>query len=344
LTQIQSVFAAAPPCPFKDCHLEKRPAAKVEARLAFEISRDPEAKDCQWVVYACRPPDLPRQTVTSASLSIKGAAQAGKTVLEKSAQKRQVLRIQLRDTASGLQKLPVQAAYAIELASTSLLAGSPAHPVRDLSVEERKLNLMSTYSLDYNDRAFQSWLDGNDLRKHAKETDLECAWRVYLELRSLYRYRWSAHLDRRVSMCCRQHATDCGGLSYLYCAVLRAAGVPARALICRQVRLRPQSEDGSGYYSCHTRSEFFLAGVGWVPVDLSDAVSHRRKDARLYFGRDQGDFIVMHLNPDLLLDSLFYGLRKVRSMSDFRFWSQGDRQGNRVPVRIIWQVRQTELP
>ena len=54
---------------------------------------------------------------------------------------------------------------------------------------------------------------------------------------------------------------DCGLLSGVYIALLRAGGIPARLMAC----LRPIQEEGS----CHCWAEFYLEGYGWFPVDVT---------------------------------------------------------------------------
>ena len=58
----------------------------------------------------------------------------------------------------------------------------------------------------------------------------------------------------------RDKKGDCGGLSAVYVALLRAGGVPCRMTAC----LRPTKE-----HKCHCWSEFYLEGYGWIPVDVT---------------------------------------------------------------------------
>jgi transglutaminase-like putative cysteine protease len=42
------------------------------------------------------------------------------------------------------------------------------------------------------------------------------------------------------------------------------------------------------------KAEFFAEGIGWVPVDISSAITQH--DVSASFGRDNGDFIVMNFD------------------------------------------------
>ena len=53
---------------------------------------------------------------------------------------------------------------------------------------------------------------------------------------------------------------DCGLLSAVYVALLRAGGVPSRLVAC----LRPIEGQ-----ECHCWAEFYLEGYGWLPVDVT---------------------------------------------------------------------------
>ena len=49
---------------------------------------------------------------------------------------------------------------------------------------------------------------------------------------------------------------DCGNIADLYLSMVRRKGIPARSLVMTQ----PHND-------CHVRTEFYLAGYGWIPVD-----------------------------------------------------------------------------
>jgi tetratricopeptide (TPR) repeat protein len=63
----------------------------------------------------------------------------------------------------------------------------------------------------------------------------------------------------------RGHA-ECRGYALLFCGLCRAAGVPARP-IWGFTRVAPGQEKKWGDIASHSWAEFYVAGVGWVPID-----------------------------------------------------------------------------
>lgn len=84
---------------------------------------------------------------------------------------------------------------------------------------------------------------------------------------------------------------DCGNQASVYISLLRNKGIPARHV----VMIRTDN-------TFHVRSEFFLAGYGWIPVDVNAKNFDARGD---YFGKTYSDEIVMNtdVNIDVMLDS-----------------------------------------
>ena len=96
--------------------------------------------------------------------------------------------------------------------------------------------------------------------------------------------------------------SDCGGLTALFVAAMRASGVPARQLVGRWAETAEAGEklDGKEWQKEHVKAEFYAAGVGWVPVDMSVAVDlDRRPGSVRHFGRDNADFVCLHVDPDV---------------------------------------------
>lgn len=318
-------------------------AQEVKADLEFAIKPNTKNKIHHWVLYAAIPPTLERQTDLKASLKIDDCKTPVRTVSEQSLLKRPVFKLSLDSRKQAHPALSGRLELAAILNRCSLRAGKGGAKQEAITISrtDKLTNLASTFSLDYKADSFQNFLKKNSFKIKTGESDLCFAYRVFTELRSLYRYNWAQDLDRKVSKTCLVQSSDCAGLSYLFCAVLRANGIPARTLIGRIARSTRRVEDFSSSFSCHARTEFFVEKIGWIPADLSEAVSIRRSPVENFFGTDHGDLIVMHVNPDLLLDSHFDGMKTIRSMPDFRFWiagSDGKALDNAAPRQIIWTV------
>lgn len=299
-----------------------------------------QTRVCQWVVYCAYPPELERQQNVVARLETRDGRYKAEKTNEHSALNREVLLLRVKSPEGRLKILPLRTELRLDLYKSKLLPGPPKTAVPELSAGARRNNLASTFSLDYDNKSFQHFLKTNKLLRRANENELNFAWRVFQYLRTKYSYHWDRSLDRRVSITCKRKNSDCAGLSYLFCAILRASKIPARPLIGRFAQTSPAVEDYSDTFACHVRSEFFVSAVGWVPVDVSDAVSNPELDSKTYFGTDPGDFIVMHENPDLVLESFFSGTKKVRSMPDYRYWLDFENKKDLPARRIIWRVQE----
>jgi transglutaminase-like putative cysteine protease len=97
---------------------------------------------------------------------------------------------------------------------------------------------------------------------------------------------------------CSSHRGNCTDFHSLFIGLARAAGIPARFRI--GFPLPPKRSAGRipGY---HCWAEFYLQGVGWVPVDAADAWldPQRRK---FYFGGLGADRIFFTAGRDLRLN------------------------------------------
>jgi transglutaminase-like putative cysteine protease len=151
-------------------------------------------------------------------------------------------------------------------------------------------------------------------------------------------------MNRHASAVCKAGKSDCGGLSELMVTILRGNDIPARTLVGRWA-LSSKSKDLVGklpYYQTHVKAEFFAAGVGWVPVDVSSALQDEKGDGLSCFGRDPGDFLTMHVNPKLRVDSIHFGKQDVDIMQGPAFWVFGRGSAEPTETHEKWEVR--DLP
>jgi len=104
----------------------------------------------------------------------------------------------------------------------------------------------------------------------------------------------------------------------LYVAILRANGIPARTLWGRWAK----TQEGD-YGQFHVKSEFFDKTIGWVPVDVTGAMTSKNTDKDDFFGRDEGDFITMHVDTDLNFNSIHFGKKDLGWRQGAAFWVKG---------------------
>jgi hypothetical protein len=193
---------------------------------------------------------------------------------------------------------------------------------------------------DFKVKAFQDWLDKTKLRRGAEESDMSFARRVFLHLKHNLSYEHRDDMDYRASAVCRAAKTDCSGMSNLFVAALRAGGVPARAVAGRHAESeKPSAQPGSLLGSQrHVRAEFFARGVGWVPVEVNNAVVDDRRGDCAYFGNDAGDFVVLHVDTDLVVESYVAGRAPLPSLQGCCWWRRGG-TGKGDQVQEHWTVK-----
>ena len=313
--------------------VEIRPSANVEANLDWSV-RAPHLRACEWLVYTACPPELPSQHVGSTTVT-----PAGHRIRELSPLARTVWSIRAPATAATATGFAMRATHALTLFERHLVP-APASDAPLDSALDRAACLRPGPTLDFRAPAFTAWLartglpGGGDAVAQAR--------RVFHYLRDHYRYRFTPGEDRRASTLCRTDHTDCGGMCVLFVSALRAAGVPARLLVGRWAAsaVPGATLSGAEYSQYHVKCEFYAGGVGWVPVDPSSSVLHDTSTAgELFFGHDRGDFITFHVDPDVVLDSVHFGIHATPWLQENLYWVTG--RGTLDDARIAqrWTVR-----
>jgi transglutaminase-like putative cysteine protease len=148
-------------------------------------------------------------------------------------------------------------------------------------------------------------------------------------------------MDRHASAVCASGKSDCGGMSNLFVAVMRASQVPARGLFGRWATSAKKGEKVGeiDYYQWHVMAEFFADGVGWVPVDVSSSVLHDRSKSGLRcFGNDRGEFLTFHVDPDFDVDTGAFGVNHVGSLQSPAWWVTGNGTVDGWKANEDWQI------
>lgn len=97
---------------------------------------------------------------------------------------------------------------------------------------------------------------------------------------------------------CTAKKGNCTDFHSLFIGMMRAAGVPARFEIGFSIPQQPAAGPIAGY---HCWAEFYLAGIGWVPVDASEAWKNPPlKD--YFFGAHDANRILFTLGRDIRFD------------------------------------------
>ena len=321
-------------------HLERTPTKHIRATLN-DIWETPADTPRRWAMFAPVPPTFAGQDHVKATLTLEGLAEAQGQTLELSPLRRPIL--WGRAAAPGQSPphaVSMRVVYEATLYGRRLVPGPASTPVPLLSDTERPLDLRPTETIDYQTNAVRSWLDRNALHREATERDLDFAFRVYQTIHKNYHYRYEADQDRKASSISQTDGSDCGGLSNLFVAALRAGGLPARTL---GGRLAKASKQPSDHGQCHIRSEFYADGIGWVPVDMSYGVGASDQEAKLYFGNDPGDLLTMYADSDFILSPGQLGPKHVAAFQSVSHWIWGS--GSLSGSRDIedWQVETLPL-
>jgi hypothetical protein len=183
-------------------------------------------------------------------------------------------------------------------------------PVPLLTRGERRAALASVSLFDFTSAIFHRWLDANKLRRGQREADLGFARRAFQGLRAAFTFAPRSNQDRHASALCKQEGSDCGGNAIMLVSVLRANGIPARALV------------GDG----HVKAEFYAEGIGWVPADLT----FNR------FGDDEGNLLILHVDFDLVLDQKDTGRHGVLYCQSAIHWVTGEGSTQESTVSSRW--------
>lgn len=330
--------------PAEPAHLlETVVANRVEAVLTVEY-KYPKATIEEWVVITPRLPVLPGQRNVSSMMSPEG-----REVKELSPLARPLLlaRVPVKGDVSKTE-FKAQVTYQAELISRKLVplqAGVNPPPVKDLTEAERGQALVATEHYNFEDPSFQKWLDKNELRPRDKERDIEFARRVFDVIRKSCSYAANNKLDRHAVNVCQTGKSDCGGLAILFVSACRANGVPARMLVGRFAtpgdKSKPKKVDKldlDAYGGQHATAEFFAQGVGWVPADPSASIVFG-KPGHDYFGFDYGNFLTLHIDEDLVLDTIHYGRRNLICMQSPVVFPKGSGSSEDMKSKETWEVR-----
>jgi hypothetical protein len=301
----------------------------------------------EWVVYAAQLPVLPGQTGVSSTLVPGG--QPGR---ELGPERQGILRARIpARTPELVHGLDLRLEYQATLLARRLVRdregrGKEAHPASPprLGADERRLALASGGLFDFNAEGFRHWLDDRKLRRDPEEGEIDFARRAFLAIKENFTYAFQDGMDRHASQTCKLGQSDCGGLSIAFVSALRANRIPARILVGRWAQSSTLVE-GKIFDQQHAKAEFFAQGVGWVPADLSSAILHdRTREGLTFFGNDEGDFLAMHLDTDLVCDTIYFGRKSVDWLQAPRYWINGSGTFDQAVTRESWKVTASPAP
>lgn len=265
----------------------------------------PDARVEKWVVNLPEPPATGSQTIKGAAFAVQGIAAEWAKNKEKSPLKRGFRTATLSKEGGVAGKIIVTATYTATMNARWLVAGKSPVAVARLSADEVKAFTAPTLTCDYRNEGVQAWIKKHGLLKTRDETPLRFASRAFQAVQTHLRYELpNSETDFfRCSRTVKMSKGDCGASNLLFCGVLRNSGIPARVFCGRWV-ISPQPG------ASHSRSEFFVDGVGWVPVDAT-APAGNEGDRFRNFGTDSGYYFATSLETDWQIDLPSYGVQQL---------------------------------
>lgn len=303
-------------------------------------AQTPNLTTNEWVLCVAKPVDQPSQTI-----GVAAGQPTCETLADQSPLRQPLLRVRVPVTdAQAAHETTLVIKTRAELFSRHLVSrhalSGPAKPAQ-LSQRERQLFLRRSRDFDYDLKEFQDWVAGNGLKREQTEGEVVFGRRAFQLIGRNFGYEYLGQQDRAASHVCAVGKSDCGGLSVLFATVMRSQGVPARTLAGRwAISAKPGDKlGGIEYVQQHVKAEFFANGVGWVPVDLSAAVLHDKSPEKLaYFGHDRGDFLTLHFDSDLVVDTVRFGLRTVNLLQNGAYWATGTGTLKDAELRQRWEI------
>lgn len=127
---------------------------------------------------------------------------------------------------------------------------------------------------------------------------------------------------------------ECGDYASLFIALARAKGIPARSVVGYWAI--------TGIEQTHVWAEFYIEGVGWIPVDpmIGQQSSSNRE---YYFGHMDNQRVILHKGFNVPMDPTAPDNYKAPLMQGPSWWYWGDGDGSKMSLDVTrWNI--TTLP
>ena len=127
---------------------------------------------------------------------------------------------------------------------------------------------------------------------------------------------------------------ECGDYSALFIALARAKAIPARSVVGYWAI--------TGIEQTHEWAEFYLEGVGWIPVDPTIG-QQSASDKEYYFGNMDNQRVILEKGFNIPMNPPTDDNDIAPLMQGPYWWFWGDGDGNKMSLEVIsWKV--TTLP
>jgi hypothetical protein len=240
----------------------------------------PEENVKEYFAYAPIPPDLAQQRQTHTTFAVNGRTFRVLTTTDQGPYHRLILMARIPAlNPSDHTNVTVTVTYETTIYARKLERGPGTNSV-SLPSADQALALRDTKWLDFKSPEFSKWLLDNNLQRPPQESLVAFGRRVCEFVHEHVTYSFPTLSDGKpLSDLCHILKGHCGHYAMLFVGIMRANGIPARALVGHWLNDGP-----------HIKSEFFIQGIGWVPVDANHG----------QFGREDGNFLTHHLEVEPL--------------------------------------------
>jgi len=315
--------------------LESKPGRRVTAVLEGTVET-PDVMVTDWVFVVPVAPDHGWQKISAQSMTLLDAPSKEITVSEagEDLAGRALQRLRYSVRKGTRSEVRYEWSLDLSLMDVRLVPGEAQEPPAPLGRKERKRWTAPIGRYDFKQKAYRKFAKEHGLTRKKGERDLDFAWRALDLIGQQFEYAYPPRLpERHACDVIEEGASDCGGLSVLFASIMRANKIPARVPVGRW-----GIADRDAERQFHVRGESYADGVGWVPIDGSGAVSWKG-GVKAAFGKNAANFVVMHLDPDLTIDTGLFGDQSVTWMQSPAYWVRGSGSLDSRRHSSVWKVR-----
>ena len=231
----------------------------------------------EYDVFAAVPPELAQQRQIRSSFHVRDSLFRVLYTNELSIYHRPIMIARIAAvTAADEADLTVSATHEVTLFTRRLVQGANPNVSPTLPPSDRAVATADSRLIDYKSPKFSAFLDANHLRRQPSESAIAFGHRAQQFVHE--KMTPVASDNKSLSDLCDSPKGLCGEHAWFFVGIMRASGIPARALVGHWVNLK------SEIHQPHVKTEFFADGVGWIPVDPGSS-----------FGTEEGNFLTLHL-------------------------------------------------
>ena len=329
-----SLFVSGSQVFAQDFHLEYGPPKNVVAHIAF-VQHYPRFAIERVAVALAKPPLMPGRQNLRVEYHIAGLSVARPSEQVEASPLMRTVYCSQFSLRRPVHDLTIQISYTGTLQTIRLAPGRPLTPVLPLEPAMRTVCLATDRELNFKDATFQAYLDRESARFQPGDKPLDFAYKCYRYITQRFTYGdGPPHLLTNLA---REPKTDCGGVSQFFVGLCRANGIPARLLVGRWAI---SGKDDAPMDQCHCMAEFWVDGIGWIPVDATSGLGKPEADGLDFFGKFNGNLLVFHYGIDLPISERDgkHSEAVVQGPATYMYTSQGGQSFNGATSGGTWRV------